>query len=74
MLLGKDNFKSYKFITTCTYIVIGMEKREHLTDVVVHHLLTEEKVRIQCRDLVKKIAIYKNRLAVSETFSFLSFL
>lgn len=39
--------------------------REHLTDVVVHHLLTEEKVRICCRDLIKKIAIYKNRLAVS---------
>nr|CAH0101988.1 unnamed protein product [Daphnia galeata] len=38
--------------------------REHLTDVVVHHLLTEEKVRICCRDLIKKIAIYKNRLAV----------
>jgi len=35
-----------------------------LTDVVVHHLLTEEKVRICCRDLIKKIAIYKNRLAV----------
>ena len=39
--------------------------REHLTDVVIHQLLTEEKVRIQCRDLIKKIAIYKNRLAVS---------
>ncbi|XP_046449261.1 intraflagellar transport protein 122 homolog [Daphnia pulex] len=38
--------------------------REHLTDVVVHHLLTEEKVRICCRDLIKKIAIYKSRLAV----------
>jgi intraflagellar transport protein 122 len=35
-----------------------------MTDVVVHHLLTEEKVRIQCRDMVKKIAIYKHRLAV----------
>lgn len=40
------------------------QNREHLTDVVVHHLLTEEKVRICCRDLIKKIAIYKNRLAV----------
>jgi hypothetical protein len=45
------------------YFVIS-KNREHLTDVVVHHLLTEEKVRICCRDLIKKIAIYKNRLAV----------
>ncbi len=41
--------------------------REHMTDVVVHHLLTEEKVSIQCRDLIKKIAIYKHRLAVSHS-------
>ena len=47
-----------------------MIKREHLTDVVVHHLLTEEKVRICCRDLIKKIAIYKNRLAVWHNFEF----
>ncbi|XP_046642661.1 intraflagellar transport protein 122 homolog [Daphnia pulicaria] len=45
------------------YFVIS-KNREHLTDVVVHYLLTEEKVRICCRDLIKKIAIYKNRLAV----------
>ena len=38
-----------------------------MTDVVVHHLLTEEKVSIQCRDLIKKIAIYKHRLAVSHS-------
>jgi hypothetical protein len=45
-------------------VLLCCENREHLTDVVVHHLLTEEKVRICCRDLIKKIAIYKNRLAV----------
>lgn len=38
--------------------------REGLTDVTVQHLITEEKVRLRCRDLVKKIAVYKNRLAV----------
>ncbi|PIK43960.1 putative intraflagellar transport protein [Apostichopus japonicus] len=38
--------------------------RENMTDVIVQHLLTEQKVRLKCRDLVKKIAIYKNRLAV----------
>ena len=35
-----------------------------MTDVIIQHLLTDEKVRIKCRDLVKKIAIYKHRLAV----------
>ncbi|CAG0915966.1 unnamed protein product [Notodromas monacha] len=38
--------------------------RENMTDVIVQHLITNQKVRIRCRDLVKKIAIYKNRLAV----------
>ncbi|RWS28956.1 intraflagellar transport protein 122-like protein, partial [Leptotrombidium deliense] len=38
--------------------------RENMTDVIIQHLITEEKVRIKCRDLVKKIAIYKNRLAI----------
>lgn len=36
-----------------------------MTDVVVQDLVTNKKVRIKCRDLVKKIAIYKDRLAVS---------
>lgn len=38
--------------------------RDHMTDVVVQHLLSDEVTRIKCRDLVKRIAIYKNRLAV----------
>lgn len=36
-----------------------------MTDVVVQNLVTNNKVRIKCRDLVMKIAIYKDRLAVS---------
>lgn len=39
-----------------------------MTDVVVQNLVTNKKVRIKCRDLVKKIAIYKDRLAVSFCF------
>ena len=53
-----------------------------MTDVIVQHLLTDEKgshllfiikncyclckclVRIKCKDLVKKIAVYKHKLAV----------
>ena len=38
--------------------------RDFMTDVVVQHMLTEQKVRIKCRDYVRKIAIYKDRLAV----------
>lgn len=38
--------------------------RENMTDIIIQHLITEQKVRIKCRDLIKKIAIYKNRLAV----------
>ncbi|XP_071492144.1 intraflagellar transport protein 122 homolog [Diadema antillarum] len=38
--------------------------RENMTDVIIQHLLTDQKVRIKCRDLVKKIAIFKHRLAV----------
>eukprot|EP01047_Picozoa_sp_COSAG01_P070906 COSAG01_NODE_10870_length_2065_cov_5.939471_2_plen_106_part_01 len=38
--------------------------REHMTDVIIRHFITEEKVRIRCRDYVKQIAVYKDRLAV----------
>ncbi|KAG8002573.1 hypothetical protein GBF38_015038 [Nibea albiflora] len=38
--------------------------RDSMTDVIVQHLITEQKVRIKCRELVKKIAIYRNRLAI----------
>lgn len=38
--------------------------RENCTDVIIQHLLSGQKVRIKCRDLVQKIAIYRNRLAV----------
>lgn len=38
--------------------------RDLMTDVIIQHLITEQKVRIKCRDYVKKIAVYKDRLAV----------
>ena len=38
--------------------------RKDMTDVVVQNMVTEQKMRIKCRAYVKKIAIYKDRLAV----------
>ena len=35
-----------------------------MTDVIIQHLVTETRVKIRCRDFIKKIAIYKDRLAV----------
>ena len=32
-----------------------------MTDVVVSHLPTDRKVKIKCRDYVKKIALYNDR-------------
>ena len=36
-----------------------------MTEVVVTHLITNDTMRLKCKDLIKKIAIYKDRLAVS---------
>ncbi|ERL84617.1 hypothetical protein D910_02045, partial [Dendroctonus ponderosae] len=38
--------------------------RENMTDIIIQHLITEQKVRIKCRDIIKKIAIYTDRLAL----------
>jgi intraflagellar transport protein 122 len=38
--------------------------RDNMTDVVVRHLQTDERVRIRCREHVLKLALYKDRLAV----------
>jgi intraflagellar transport protein 122 len=38
--------------------------RDLMTDVIIQHLVTETRVKIRCRDYIKRIAIYKDRLAV----------
>ena len=37
-----------------------------MTDVMVQDLLKDVRVRIKCREVVKKLAIYKDCLAVSD--------
>lgn len=38
--------------------------RESLTDVIVQNLTLNQQLRIRCRDYVKKVAVFKDRLAV----------
>ncbi|KRX19215.1 Intraflagellar transport protein -like protein [Trichinella nelsoni] len=38
--------------------------RDNITDVVVQHLTDGSKVRVNCQDLVKKVAVYKDKIAV----------
>uniref|UniRef100_A0A8C4QEZ7 Intraflagellar transport 122 n=1 Tax=Eptatretus burgeri TaxID=7764 RepID=A0A8C4QEZ7_EPTBU len=38
--------------------------RANITDVIIQHLISTQKVRIRCHELVKKIAIYRCRLAI----------
>ncbi|XP_014208959.2 intraflagellar transport protein 122 homolog [Copidosoma floridanum] len=38
--------------------------RENMTDVIIQNLETNQKVRIKCKELIKKIAFYRDRLAV----------
>ena len=41
--------------------------RKSMTDVLVLDLQTNEEVVIRCRDLVKKISLYNDRLAVCDS-------
>lgn len=38
--------------------------RENMTDVYIQHLITNQKVRIKCKDLIHRIAVYRDKLAV----------
>lgn len=38
--------------------------RENMTDIIIQNLQTSQKVRIKCKDLIKKIAVYRDKLAV----------
>jgi len=38
--------------------------RENMTEVVVQNLHSPDKLRLRCKDLVKKVSVYQSRLAV----------
>lgn len=38
--------------------------RENMTDVVIQHLVTDQRARIKCRDHINKISVYFERLAI----------
>uniref|UniRef100_A0A0N4UQ01 Intraflagellar transport protein 122 homolog n=1 Tax=Dracunculus medinensis TaxID=318479 RepID=A0A0N4UQ01_DRAME len=38
--------------------------RENMTEVIVQHLGRQTSVRLKCNDLVRKVAVYKDRLAI----------
>ena len=38
--------------------------QENLTEIIIHSLSTDKKVRIKCKDLIRRVALYKNKLAI----------
>ena len=58
---GTNNEDEVIMIIILSITISRYAYRENMTDVIIQHLLTEQKVRIKCRDLVKKIAIFKHR-------------
>ncbi|XP_035207388.1 intraflagellar transport protein 122 homolog [Stegodyphus dumicola] len=64
---SQDGIAAYYEVCFTTVHSLYRERyayRQNMTDVVVQHLITEDKVVVKCRELVKKLAIYKKRLAI----------
>ena len=38
--------------------------RHGMTDVMIQHLSLDQKIRIRCKDFIKKVSVYKDKLAV----------
>lgn len=63
----QDGSLAYYNIAFSTVHALYRERyayRENMCDVIIQHLVSGQKVRIKCRDLVHKIAIYRHKLAV----------
>eukprot|EP00760_Papus_ankaliazontas_P010181 PhM_4_TR1421/c0_g1_i1/m.66679/K19656/IFT122; intraflagellar transport protein 122 len=61
---GHVNMVQLSFSTVHSLYQDMYAHREVMTDVVVQQLVTDRRMRIKCKDYVKRIAIYKDRLAV----------
>lgn len=61
---GGIDMVQIKFQVVHTLYMDRYAYRENLTEVVVHHLLSDRKVRIKCRDYIQRLSLYKNKLAV----------
>lgn len=61
---GSIDLYDLKFMAVHSLYQERFSYRENMTDVIVQHLVSEQKVRIKCRDYVAKIAMYRDRLAV----------
>jgi len=68
-VLGSTNQGELKVYDVDFKTVHGMYNeryayRDLMTDVIIQHLVSETRVKIRCRDYIRRIAIYKDRLAV----------
>ena len=64
---GQLNIYDVEFLTVHGLYNERYAYRDLMTDVIIQHLVTETRVKIRCRDHIKRIAIYKDRLAVQLT-------
>lgn len=54
-LAKKNIFSSYRELYA---------RRDNFTDVIVENIAMNQKLRVKCKELVKKISIFKDKLAV----------
>ena len=69
MVLSGSNDGNLKLNQITFSVVHGLYKdryahRELMTDVIIQHLITDMRVKIHCRDYIRKISLYKDKLAV----------
>ncbi|CAG9463200.1 unnamed protein product [Pedinophyceae sp. YPF-701] len=63
---GNGTVSVYNLVTSTVHALYQdrYAYRESMSDVVVHHLITDAKLRIRCRTYVRRISVYKDKLAV----------
>lgn len=61
---GLIEFAKTKFDSVNSMCNDRFAYRENLTEVIVHHLVTDKKVRIKCKDMIHNLSLFRNKLAV----------